>query len=90
MATAAAGGDRLGEILLREGLVTREQLAQALAEQKNSKHRLGYVLVLATTSLNMPLAFASLVLLLLLGMALFISFDVLERRLAPWAFRAEM
>jgi type IV pilus assembly protein PilB len=45
MATAAAGGDRLGEILLREGLVTRDQLAQALAEQKNSKHRLGYVLV---------------------------------------------
>ena len=45
MATAAAGGDRLGEILLREGLVTREQLAQALQEQKNTKHRLGYVLV---------------------------------------------
>jgi type IV pilus assembly protein PilB len=45
MATAAAGGDRLGEILLREGLVTREQLAQALTEQKSSKHRLGYVLV---------------------------------------------
>src|SRR5215212_5298645 len=45
MATAAAGGDRLGEILLREGLVTREQLAQALTEQKTSKHRLGYVLV---------------------------------------------
>jgi type IV pilus assembly protein PilB len=45
MATAAAGGDRLGEILLREGLVTREQLAQALAEQKNTKHRLGYCLV---------------------------------------------
>ena len=45
MATAAAGGDRLGEILLREGLVTREQLIQALTEQKNSKHRLGYVLV---------------------------------------------
>ncbi len=45
MATAAAGGDRLGEILLREGLVTREQLSQALTEQKNTKHRLGYVLV---------------------------------------------
>jgi type IV pilus assembly protein PilB len=46
MATAAAGGaDRLGEILLREGLVSREQLAQALSEQKTSKHRLGYVLV---------------------------------------------
>jgi type IV pilus assembly protein PilB len=45
MATAPAGGDRLGEILLREGLVTREQLGQALTEQRNTKHRLGYVLV---------------------------------------------
>ena len=46
MATAAAAGtDRLGEILLRENIVTREQLQQALAEQKSSGHRLGYVLV---------------------------------------------
>jgi type IV pilus assembly protein PilB len=45
MTTAARGGDRLGEILLREGLVSREQLAQAAVEQKASKHRLGYVLV---------------------------------------------
>ena len=47
MATAAAGGgsDRLGENLMRDGLLTREQLAQALAEQKASKQRLGFVLV---------------------------------------------
>ena len=45
MVTAAAGGDRLGQILIQEGLITREQLAQGLAEQKASKHRLGYVLV---------------------------------------------
>jgi type IV pilus assembly protein PilB len=45
MATAAAGGDRLGQILIQEGLITREQLGQALAEQKQSRHRLGYVLV---------------------------------------------
>ena len=46
MATAAAGGsDRLGENLLRDGLLSREQLAQALAEQKASKQRLGFVLV---------------------------------------------
>jgi NitT/TauT family transport system permease protein len=48
---------------------------------------LGYVLVLATTSLNMPLAFAALTILLLLGMILFSCFDVVERRIAPWAFR---
>ncbi len=46
MATAAAnGGDRLGETLVREGVITREQLGLAVAEQKTSKHRLGYVLV---------------------------------------------
>src|SRR5918993_5095808 len=47
MATAAAGssGDRLGEVLLREGLLSREQLVQAMTEQKASKARLGYVLV---------------------------------------------
>ena len=38
-------GDRLGEILLTENLLSREQLGAALAEQKSSGHRLGYVLV---------------------------------------------
>jgi type IV pilus assembly protein PilB len=46
MATAAQGGnDRLGDILIREGLITRDQLGTALNEQKSSGHRLGYVLV---------------------------------------------
>jgi NitT/TauT family transport system permease protein len=50
---------------------------------------LGYVLVLATTGLNMPLAFAALTILLLLGTALFIAFDSVERAVAPWAYQAE-
>ncbi|HEX6645508.1 MAG TPA: type IV-A pilus assembly ATPase PilB [Gemmatimonadales bacterium] len=47
MATAAvtATGERLGQILIEEGLLTREKLGQALAEQKATKHRLGYCLV---------------------------------------------
>ncbi|MGH7589892.1 MAG: GspE/PulE family protein, partial [Gemmatimonadales bacterium] len=45
MATAAASNERLGDILVREGLINRDQLNQALAEQKTSGHRLGYVLV---------------------------------------------
>lgn len=48
MASVAAApgiGDRLGEMLLTENLLTREQLSQALAEQKTSGHRLGYILV---------------------------------------------
>ena len=45
MATAAAGTERLGDLLVREGLITREQLYKALEEQRSSGMRLGYVLV---------------------------------------------
>ena len=37
--------ERLGDLLLREGLVSPEQLKQALLEQRQTGHRLGYVLV---------------------------------------------
>src|SRR5438132_1159858 len=44
-ATAAATSDKLGELLLREGLITQDQLKKALLEQKNTGMRLGYNLV---------------------------------------------
>ncbi len=44
-ATAAATADKLGDILVREGLITLEQLRKALQEQKSSGMRLGYTLV---------------------------------------------
>src|SRR5213594_1160796 len=44
-ATAAATSDKLGEILLREGLITQDQLKRALIEQKQTGMRLGYTLV---------------------------------------------
>jgi hypothetical protein len=48
---------------------------------------LGYVLILATNQFAMALAFAALTILLLLGIIMFLSFDALEKRVAPWAFR---
>src|SRR5450830_1701321 len=42
---AAAGVERLGDLLVKEGLITREQLEKALAEQKTSGSRVGYNLV---------------------------------------------
>ena len=42
---AAAGVERLGDLLVKEGLITREQLERALAEQKTSGSRVGYNLV---------------------------------------------
>jgi type IV pilus assembly protein PilB len=44
-ATAAATTDKLGEILVREGLISQEQLKKALAEQRGTGMRLGYTLV---------------------------------------------
>jgi type IV pilus assembly protein PilB len=45
MATAAASTVRLGDLLVGEGLITRDQLDQGLVEQKNTGMRLGYCLV---------------------------------------------
>ncbi|HEY7684502.1 MAG TPA: type IV-A pilus assembly ATPase PilB [Gemmatimonadales bacterium] len=43
--TAALTPDKLGDILVRDGLITADQLKRALAEQKSSGGRLGYTLV---------------------------------------------
>src|SRR5687768_11534599 len=42
---AAATGMRLGDLLLKEGLISREQLDKALLEGKQNGTRLGYALV---------------------------------------------
>ncbi|MHB1297764.1 MAG: GspE/PulE family protein [Gemmatimonadaceae bacterium] len=42
---ATAGGERIGDLLLREGLISREQLQKALDEQRQSGTRVGYNLV---------------------------------------------
>ncbi len=44
MTTAAAATDRLGDILVKEGLLSREKLAQALTEQRSSGMPLGFIL----------------------------------------------
>ena len=44
-APAAATGMRLGDLLLKEGLISREQLDKALLEGKQNGTRLGYALV---------------------------------------------
>ena len=45
MVTSATTVTRIGDLLIEEGLITREQLGQALTEQRSSGMRLGYVLV---------------------------------------------
>ncbi len=64
-------------------------IGNVVGEMLASGEGLGYVLLLATSTLNMPLAFAALTILLVLGIVMFLTFDALERRVAPWAFRGE-
>ena len=45
MASAALGHDQLGELLVRENLLSREDLERALHEQKQNGARLGFTLV---------------------------------------------
>ena len=45
MATSTASTTRIGDLLIAEGLIAREQLDQALTEQRSSGMRLGYLLV---------------------------------------------
>ena len=37
--------DRLGDLFVREGLITEEQLQEALREARQTKTRIGYALV---------------------------------------------
>src|SRR3954451_17565618 len=45
MAAPQPHGERIGDLLLREGLITRDQLEKALQEQKQNGTRVGYNLV---------------------------------------------
>ena len=60
MAAPAVSSERLGDLLVREGLITREQLDKALQEQKQNGTRVGYNLVklgfIAETELTKMLA----------------------------------
>jgi NitT/TauT family transport system permease protein len=64
-------------------------IGNVVGEMLAAGEGLGYVLLLATSQLNMALAFASLTILLVLGIVMFLLFDAIERRMAPWAFRGD-
>src|SRR5438874_7095801 len=45
MAAPSTAAERIGDLLVREGMITQEQLAKALQEQKQNGTRVGYNLV---------------------------------------------
>lgn len=65
--------------------VTVAVIAAVLAEQAGSSGGLGHTIVYASGELDTPRAFAAVVLLAVLALALFVALRALERVLLPWS-----
>ncbi|MFX0196703.1 MAG: ABC transporter permease [Candidatus Hodarchaeota archaeon] len=62
-------------------------IGEVVSEMIASDAGLGYVIVIATARLDMRLAYSSVLILILLGYVIFSTFDELDKKIAPWAYR---
>ncbi|MCB8888990.1 ABC transporter permease [Vreelandella malpeensis] len=67
--------------------ITLAFVGTVLAETIASNRGIGNVMMIATSSFDVPLVFSGLFLLALLGVALYLVFSLIERRVAGWAMR---
>ncbi len=58
-----------------------------VAETIAANSGIGYVMVVATNNMDVPLAFAGLSILSLMGVGLYLASTLIERRLTGWAYR---
>ncbi|MGH2507825.1 MAG: ABC transporter permease [Ktedonobacteraceae bacterium] len=68
--------------------VTLAFVGSIISETVAANSGIGYLMVAASAAFKIPLLFASLVFIALLGMALYGIAALIERRVTPWAFRA--
>ena len=67
--------------------ITLSFVGTVLAETVASNRGIGNLMMIASANFNVPLVFAGLFLLAGLGVALYIVFSLIERRVAGWAMR---
>ena len=96
-------GARPLDILLKVGLprampyffaslkvaVTLAFVGSVISETIAGNRGIGYLMLQASSSFNVPLVFAGLIVVALMGVGMYAVFAVLERRITGWAFRAE-
>ena len=85
---------RLGMRLLRrqdfvDGQFTLAFVGSTVSEMNASNQGIGYLLVSAGSSMKMPLAFAGLVVIGAMAMAMYELFAIIERRTTAWAHRGK-
>jgi len=60
-----------------------------MAETVASNVGIGYLMMSASSSMNMPLVFAGLVVIGVMGVMMYELFALLERRITGWASRGQ-
>lgn len=70
--------------------ITLSFVGSVIAETVASNQGVGNMMMIASSSFNVPLVFAGLMILAFMGVSLYAVFAVLERRLAGWAMRKDM
>lgn len=67
--------------------ITLAFVGSVIAETVASNLGIGYLMMSASSSMNMPLVFAGLIVIGVMGVAMYELFAVLEKRLTGWAHR---
>jgi NitT/TauT family transport system permease protein len=60
-----------------------------IAETVASNKGVGNMMLIASSSFNVPLVFAGLMILAVMGITLYAIFSVVERRMVGWALRKQ-
>lgn len=67
--------------------VTLAFVGSVVAETVASNRGVGNMMMIASSSFNVPLVFAGLMVLAFLGVSLYVVFSLIERRVAGWSMR---
>ncbi|MEJ8472504.1 ABC transporter permease [Roseibium algae] len=67
--------------------ITLSFVGSVVAETVASNKGIGNMMMIASSSFNVPLVFAGLFVLAVLGVALYVLFSLIERRVTGWAMR---
>jgi len=69
--------------------ITLAFVGAVISEIAASQKGIGYMMTSASSQFNVPLVFGGLLLIALMGIALYAVFAILERRLVGWAYRSQ-
>ncbi|WP_108661903.1 ABC transporter permease [Acuticoccus kandeliae] len=67
--------------------ITLAFVGSVIAETVASNRGIGNMMIIASSSFNVPLVFAGLAILSFLGVSLYVIFSLIERRVTGWAMR---